>query len=195
MAWKYADELIRDYKHDLASAIFLKQQLINKRFKANDTCLNAKDYAIFASAEAVVKCCDQQIKLINQIVSSTRYSIQWLETGREPGNRREITRQSVYQRTVCFDNLDVPAFNQFRIDSHLLSEEEHGRLEKLLDILSLREREAIQSVVGRQNTFAETADYLGISRSSVQVYVNRGMRKLHDSLSVIQLPTISERDK
>ncbi|MGL4644674.1 MAG: sigma factor-like helix-turn-helix DNA-binding protein, partial [Vagococcus fluvialis] len=32
------------------------------------------------------------------------------------------------------------------------------------------------------NSYQETADYLGVSRSTVQSYVNRGMEKLNKSL-------------
>lgn len=53
-----------------------------------------------------------------------------------------------------------------------------------LGALTLRQRQAVVLVVGFGLTHAETADLLGLSRSSVQNHVERGMANLRRELGV-----------
>lgn len=53
-----------------------------------------------------------------------------------------------------------------------------------LDGLSLRQRQAVLLVEGFGLTYAETSDLLGISRSSTQNHLRRGMTKLRRHLGV-----------
>ncbi|MDY7099912.1 MAG: sigma factor-like helix-turn-helix DNA-binding protein [Actinomycetota bacterium] len=59
-------------------------------------------------------------------------------------------------------------------------------LEAALGGLSRRQRQAVVLVAGFGMTHAETADLLGLSRSSVQNHVERGMARLRDDLGVDQ---------
>lgn len=78
--------------------------------------------------------------------------------------------------------MDLVVVNKFRFDSEVLTEEDLKKLDDYMSCLTDREKEAINSVVGNGNSYQETADYMGVSRSTVQSYVNRGMEKLNKSL-------------
>lgn len=117
-------------------------------------------------------------KRLSPIISDTRYSVEWLETAKEPRNRREISRRSRYQRTELWSDFDRVAMDNLRGKYLDLSEDDLNKLEDYMSSLSGREREAIISVVGKGNTYDETASYLSVSRSTVQSYVNRGMKKI-----------------
>ena len=110
------------------------------------------------------------------------YSIEWLRDAKEPGARREISNRSRYQRTQLSSNMDLVVVNKFRFDSEDLTGEDLKKLDDYMSCLTDREKEAINSVVAKGNSYQETADYMGVSRSTVQSYVNRGMEKLNKSL-------------
>lgn len=58
------------------------------------------------------------------------------------------------------------------------------RLPKALTRLSPQQRQAVVLIHGYQMTHQETADLLGLSRSSVQRHLERGLAKLRGSLGV-----------
>jgi len=58
-------------------------------------------------------------------------------------------------------------------------------LEKALETLTLRQRQAVVIVWGFGLSHAETAELLGVSRSSIQNHVERGMAKLRQNLGAV----------
>ncbi len=57
-------------------------------------------------------------------------------------------------------------------------------LEPALDTLTLRQRQAVVLIEGFGLSHTEAADLLGLSRSSIQNHVERGMAKLRSELGV-----------
>lgn len=68
------------------------------------------------------------------------------------------------------ENLFIQAqekFHKFRFDSEDLTEDDLKKLDDYMSCLTDREKEVINSVVAKGNSYQETADYMGISRSTV----------------------------
>lgn len=187
MTWKFADELEREYRDDLKQ---IKRHL--ERAKERMTylsnykkeCENQKKWDEMERIRDERLELKEEIRILGSIVSSSMYSIEWLRDAREPGRRREISRQSRYQRTQHWSDMDIAMFNKFRSEEpEELSEEELRKLDDYMRELTQNEKDAIYSVVGKGNSYQETADFMGVSRSTVQSYVNRGMEKINNAMN------------
>jgi RNA polymerase sigma-70 factor (ECF subfamily) len=176
MTWKYADELEREYINDLEGVKqrleFLKKKeaYLSKLKKECEEQGKWKKIPIIVEERADAR---KRIKILGEVISSSMYSIEWLRDAKEPGARREISNRSRYHLVVV---------NKFRFDSENLSDDDLKKLDDYMSCLTDREKEAINSVVAKGNSYQETAEYMGVSRSTVQSYVNRGMEKLNKSL-------------
>lgn len=185
MTWKYADELEREYINDLEGVKhrleFLKKKeaYLSKLKKECEEQGKWKKIPIIVEERADAR---KRIKILGEVISSSMYSIEWLRDAKEPGARREISNRSRYQRTQLWSNMDLVVVNKFRFDSENLSDDDLEKLDDYMSCLTDREKEAINSVVAKGNSYQETADYMGVSRSTIQSYVNRGMEKLNKSL-------------
>ncbi len=78
---------------------------------------------------------DKDRKLVMEMIASCSYVIEWLETGRRPGNRRGIERRAGYQReiptdpdklpmsihsvTMCQTSQEEPKESRFRLEAAL----------------------------------------------------------------------------
>ncbi len=181
MGYLYADELEQEYRNDLKPLLARYEELKQERHKLFNELSKCEDRGEWERIPTIkAETHDIRVKMqkIGSVISSSRYSIQWLHDGKEPGARREISRRSCYQRTEYWGDIDRVAMDQLRFSYSELSEDDLQRLEDFLSLLSEREKEAVVSVIGKGNTYQETADYMRISRSSVQTLVNRGMKKL-----------------
>lgn len=116
-------------------------------------------------------------KLVNGMISDMDYSLEWMKKGRRPGNRRGIERRSAYQRSSYCEMDIFPSLEneQKEIPTALKY--------KLLDVLlefSGRERECYLLHMSQGFSFAQIAKIMGLSRSSVQRYIERAKKKLKD---------------
>jgi RNA polymerase sigma-70 factor (ECF subfamily) len=123
-------------------------------------------------------------KVISGMVSDCEYSIEWLETGRLPGNKRGIERRAAYQREKLVDPLRMQAYvrNTKAGGPSNLSDWERFQIEDALSRLSERERECYVLAHGECFSFSQIAELLGISRSSVEEYVERAQKKISEDL-------------
>ncbi len=182
---KYADELINEYTTDLKPIKALYSYYRDHRniclilFKE---CEEAQEWELSVEFRNDYQYYKARAKELGSIISSSEYSIQWLRDAKEPGNRREIGRRSRYQRTELWSDIDKSMMINFRNNFQGMSKENSKRLDECLEILSNREKEAIISIVGKSNSYKETAEYLGVSRSSIQSYIDRGMDKINNML-------------
>lgn len=187
MGWKFADELEREYRDDLKQ---IKRRLERAKERLaylsnyKKECENQKKWDEMKRIRDERLELKEEIRILGSIVSSSMYSIEWLRDAREPGRRREISRQSRYQRTQHWSDMDIAVFNKFRSEEpEELSEEELRKLNDYLRELTQNEKDAIYSVIGKGNSYQETADFMGVSRSTVQSYVNRGMEKINNAMN------------
>lgn len=121
------------------------------------------------------------------MISNCSYAIDWLETGRRPGNRRGMERRARYQREVPIDPFrlacrlslsdeSVPVEEQSKLSRRL-------RIEEALRGLTDRERDCYGLAHGEGYSYAEIAVLLDISKSSVSTYMLRAQRKVAFNVS------------
>lgn len=163
--YKFADEIEEEYRDGLKQLNIMHESLL-------------REYKNARCKESEVRF-ENELKLIRSMISDMQYAIEWIVHAVEPGNRREISRKSRYQRTQYWADIDLVTFNIIRDDQvDQVSEEDKEVLEEFLNLLTDRERDALISIVAKNNTYEDTAEYMSLSRSSVQVLVNRAMEKL-----------------
>jgi positive control factor len=126
-------------------------------------------------------------KIIAGMISDLEYAIEWMETGRRPGNRRGIERRAAYQREKPFDPLLMQKFFRssepvYEWDDHekedVITSWDRERIEDALSVLTDREREVYLMSRGYCLTYSEIANYLCISSSSVQTMIERAEKKI-----------------
>ena len=143
---------------------------------------------------------EEERKVVVGMIASCSYIIDWLATGRMPGNRRGVERRSGCQREIL---TDPSRLNGLRERAALergngsaegngagdagdssggigggTGDEARMRLEEALAGLTERERDCYVLAHGECFTFAEIARLLGISKSSVGTYMTRAQRKI-----------------
>lgn len=123
-------------------------------------------------------------KVISGMVSDCEYVIEWLSTGRRPGNKRGIERRAAYQLEKPMDPLRMQAFASRSTagSPSNLSDWEMFKLQDALSTLSPRERECYTLAHGECFSFGEIANMLGIQKGSVQYYVETAQNKISESL-------------
>ncbi|WP_339245257.1 sigma factor-like helix-turn-helix DNA-binding protein [Paenibacillus sp. FSL F4-0243] len=119
-------------------------------------------------------------KVISGMVSDCEFAIEWLSTGRRPGNKRGIERRAGYEREILLDPIRMQAFasNSKAGSPANLSDDQQFQLQFALDQLSDRERECYVMAHGECIPHSEIAFMLGIATGSVAEYVQRAQRKV-----------------
>lgn len=122
-------------------------------------------------------------KLIVEMISSCSYVIEWLETGRRPGNRRGVERLASYQREIPTEPARLPARGKH--DEYDLGEREPEeanvlslKLAAAMRGLTDRERDCYSLAHGQGCSLSEIAELLHISKSSASTYTLRAQRKI-----------------
>jgi RNA polymerase sigma-70 factor (ECF subfamily) len=123
-------------------------------------------------------------KVISGMISDCEFAIEWLSTGRRPGNKRGIERRAAYQREKLVDPLKMQAYvsNARAGSPSNLSEWERYQIEDALSRLTERERDCYVMAHGECFSFSEIANMLGLSKGSVEKYVERAQRKISEDL-------------
>lgn len=179
---KFADELVREYTDDLkpikAVYNYYREQM-NICLILLKECEEEQEWDLSAEYRKDYQRFKARAKELGSIISSSEYSIKWLRDAKEPGNRREIGRKSRYQRTEYWGDIEAKAIINYRDESsENLTEEDKVILHEILSCLSAREYEAYVSIFGKGNSYQETANFMGIAKSSVQTLINRGIIKI-----------------
>lgn len=123
-------------------------------------------------------------KVISGMVADCDYAIEWLRTGRRPGNKRGIERRAAYQREKLMDPLMMQAYVQKGNagSPSNLSDWERFQIEDALTGLSERERECFVLSRGECFSYNDIAKMLGIKKASVKEYVERAQVKISKNL-------------
>ncbi|RNB72162.1 sigma factor-like helix-turn-helix DNA-binding protein [Brevibacillus panacihumi] len=123
-------------------------------------------------------------QLLGEMLGESEWIIEWLETGRMPGNRRGIERRAAYQREKLVDPLRMQAFaaRSTAGSPSNLTEWELNQIEDALCVLSERERECYVLAHGQGFSHEYIADLLRISKGSVDSYIARAQEKITDRL-------------
>lgn len=118
---------------------------------------------------------------INGMVDSMGFSIEWMETGRQPGVFRGIDKRDAY-RAKQYDDMDIiPDINEHlrkERESLYMSTEQRQDLIYLFRSFSDRERQCFIMYEAEQLSMQKIADRLGIKKSTVQQYIERAREKV-----------------
>ncbi|WP_405103079.1 sigma factor-like helix-turn-helix DNA-binding protein [Oceanobacillus sp. FSL H7-0719] len=130
---------------------------------------------------------DQQDKSkINSMVDSMSYSIQWMETGRNPDSYRGVDKRDKY-RAKFYDDMDIlPDINEElrkERESLYMSQEQRTALMQLFRNFSDRERQCYIMYEAENLSMSKIADKLGVTKAAVQSYINRARKKVEDIAS------------
>lgn len=121
----------------------------------------------------------EEHKVVSEMISDMQYALEWMRKGRRPGNRRGIDRRAIYQRTTLM-NMDIfPEINLEQPKRSLDDDEKLLIVEVLMD-LSVRERQCYLLHMAQGKSYAQIAAEIGISRRTVQQYVERAKKKVQN---------------
>jgi positive control factor len=144
----------------------------------------------------MIKCASSQDKrLLKSMIRDLQYAIEWMETGRQPGNKRGVERLAAYQRERPFDPLLMQRFFRSQDETYswddaenesVISSAEQEMIEDALSVLTAKEKEVYLMSRGHCLSYSQIANYLCISSSSVQTMIERSEKKIakrrYDSL-------------
>jgi len=116
----------------------------------------------------------------SKMLSDLDYIIEWLETGRRPGNRRGIERRAAYQREKLMDPIRMQAFiSRATAGSPAnLTEWQRQQIEDALCMLTDLEKEAYTMAHGQGISHSEIAEMLNISKGNVSTLIKRAQEKI-----------------
>ncbi len=122
----------------------------------------------------------------SEIISDMNYVLDWLRSGRRPGNRRGVERKGYEQRTLPWDPAMVDQYRVSKMqqfqrlpeDEGVVVEDHDNLIKDAMCELSVREKEVFElSVVGLYS-IDEIAKELSISRNSVSYYRSNAESKI-----------------
>jgi positive control factor len=151
---------------------------------------------LYAIEEAKKLANDEERVLFTGMISDLQYAIEWMLTGKRPGNKRGIERRAAYQREKPFDPLvmqkyfrsidtvDFPWVDQEQ--SNQITDSDRARINEALLVLTDKEKEMYLMSRGHCLSYSQIASYLKITKSTVQKTVERAEKKIgkqiHESL-------------
>lgn len=126
-----------------------------------------------------------QRKILSDMLGENEFIIEWLDTGRRPGNKRGIERRAAYQKEKLMDPVRMQAFASHSTAGSPanITDWEAFKISDALSRLTERERDCYVLKHGQCFTFAEISDLLGISKGSVETYVERAQKKISEDLN------------
>lgn len=125
------------------------------------------------------------------MISDTLWAIQYMETGRIPGNKWSVARWSRDKREVLVDPFLITRFVKNNAPVKSAPDWMVQLVERLMSSLTPREREAFRLVRGYCYSFAQAGQLMGCNKGSIQNLVHRAEKKI---ALVVRKQTISERE-
>ncbi len=120
---------------------------------------------------------------INSMIDSMGFSLEWMETGRQPGLYRGVDKRDAY-RVKQYDEMDIlPDINEeLRKEREPLymDREERRALIQLFKNFSDRERQCYVMYEAENLSMQKIADRLEISKWTVRTYIYRARDKVKE---------------
>ena len=117
----------------------------------------------------------------NSMIDSVGFSLEWMETGRQPGMFRGIDRNNAY-RPKQYEDMDIIPDIADQLEeereSLCMSSEQRKSLLHLFKTFSDRERQCFIMHEAEQMSMQKIALKLGITKATVQVYIKRAREKV-----------------
>lgn len=170
----WADKMIEEYEQNRS-----KLQGVSKR-------LSDQKKRLAASNLTIPKRLADESTILNSMIESMTYALDWMKTGRDPAARRGVDKRAIYQQNFfasfemipdITDELYEPEEKYIR-----MSEEEKEQLAKIFSSWSHRERYCFIAHMVEQQSLQSIADDLGITKASVQTHVARAKKKVEKVL-------------
>lgn len=183
---KYTYDIANEYREDL-------KRLNKEKFSRDRERAFLKEIE-YLSMDQLQRLTDLEadISQISGMISSTEYALFWIESGHErmAGEKRPITNQSKKKRTQLWGNIEHSKYLSYEAPREL-EREELQLIDDVMRELSEVERVAYISIYGKCNTYAKTAEYMNVPRSTVQRYIERAKKKIdHELLYGAQLQLV-----
>lgn len=146
------------------------------------------DHALAEMVRRQKNVCEKDKLLVSGMVSDLEYALEWMKTGRQPGNRRGIERRAAYQRERPFDPVlmqryfrsgkeDVYEWDDHR-EENLITARDRKRIDDVLSVLTKRELEVYLMSRGHCLSFGQIANQLCVSKGTVQKMIERAEAKI-----------------
>lgn len=118
--------------------------------------------------------------VLGRMASDLQYTIDWLNTGRRPGNKRGIERRAAYQRTQPIDPIHIQNYvsNPTGVGNCSVTEDDRQRIEDALSQLSRLEKEVYLMARGQALSHSDIAELMGISIGTVKKSLARADKKV-----------------
>lgn len=122
--------------------------------------------------------------IISEMISDVNFAIEWMHTGRRPGNKRGIERLASYQREKLVDPLRMQAFvrNTRSASPTTLTDYQRFQIQDALSRLSEMEKQCYVLAHGECYSHSEIAELLNITKGSVSQLVSRAQKKISEDL-------------
>lgn len=123
----------------------------------------------------------QDLTQINSMIESMAFSMEWMETGRQPGTFKGVDIKSIYQKR-SFESMDIIPDITEQLEEGpkqlYMTAEEKIILADILSSFSLRERQCYIMHEGAGISMSKIAEELGVTKSSVQYYIRHARNKV-----------------
>lgn len=165
----------------------LKVKLAALEFKKE----KAMNVEYIAQLDSEVKKIKDDLTILNAMISSLKFSIDWMATGRMPGSMRGIDNRAAYDREIPFELNVMQRFSDettvhlYERTEEELEEEQQAHIQKeeisksILSTLSKRERDVLQ-LISNKYTQQQCAEMLGVSQQSISKTIASYERKIKE---------------
>ncbi|MBB6670262.1 sigma-70 family RNA polymerase sigma factor [Cohnella nanjingensis] len=121
----------------------------------------------------------EELAMLNGIVSSMVFAIDWMRTGRQPGVYRGIDRRGVYQAPHVLDKDLFPSLQEDPpVQLFRLTPEQKEEALAAIRAMSPREFDCFLLHTVEGKSYSEIGRQLGISKRTVQQSVERAKGKI-----------------
>lgn len=128
----------------------------------------------------------EDVKQINSMIDSMSYSIDWMTSGRQPGTYRGVDKRGIYQRQFIQTIECIPDITE-QLEAEpkqlYMTREEKIILADILTSLSHRERHCYIMYISQGLSMSRIAEDIGVSKATVQSYINRAKSKVKERVS------------
>lgn len=188
--WNNSDDLAEMYADDLKPLKAVYNYFRDRRniyLKLTNDCENEGEWELAESFRLDYLEYRERAKEIGAIISSSQFSIDWLRQGYEPVPGK--VGSSATQKVIALgSSSDVDQalvyLNQLKTEYSEMTEEELQELHIFLQGMTPQEKDVFISIKGQGNTFKQTAQFMGISKSTVQKYLKRAEKKVEKHLEI-----------
>lgn len=113
----------------------------------------------------------EEAKIVSSMLSDMRYALDWMRRGRRPGSRKGVERRDIYR------------LRELIASARPMTEEDRQQLIDCVAVMTERELMCWLLHMAHGLTQNEIADRLGITRSSVRMYLQRARKKVQEKIS------------